>query len=52
MMLVDFHKIGYEDESFIMTYKASQVFHVKDPMFERWYVVLCKETQDFAHEDQ
>jgi len=32
--LVDFQKIGYRDEPFIMVQQASQVFHVKDPTSE------------------
>jgi len=38
--LVDFRKIGYRDEPFIMVQQASKVFYVKDPTSEHWYVVL------------
>jgi len=30
MKFVDFQKIGYRDEPFIMAHQASQVFYVKD----------------------
>ena len=38
--LVDFQKIGYRDEPYIMVQQAIQVFYVKDPTSEHWYVVL------------
>jgi len=38
--LVDFRKIGYRDEPFIMIQQAYQIFYVKDPTSENWYVVL------------
>jgi len=38
--LVNFQKIGYRDEPFIMVQQASQVFYVKDPTSEHWYVVI------------
>ena len=40
MTLVDFRKIGYHDEPFIMGYQASQVFYIQDPTSEHWFVVL------------
>jgi len=40
MTLVDFWKVGYRDEPFIMAQQASQVFYVKDPMSEHWFVAL------------
>jgi len=40
MTLVDFRKIGYHDEPFIMTYQASQVFYIQNPTSEHWFVVL------------
>jgi len=38
--LVDFRKVTYEDEPFIMAYQASQVFYVADLAYENWHVVL------------
>ena len=32
--LVDFRKVGYRDEPFIMAQQASQVFYIKDPVSE------------------
>jgi len=49
--LVDFRKIGYRDEPFIMVQQASQVFYVKDPMSEHWYVVLHRKKQGEAIDD-
>ena len=40
MTRVDFLKVGYKDEPFIMAHQATQVFYVKDPSNERWSVVL------------
>jgi len=40
MTLVDFRKVAYEDEPFIMPYQATQVFYVDDPVSENWHVVL------------
>ncbi|KAG2371826.1 uncharacterized protein HKW66_Vig0239470 [Vigna angularis] len=40
MTLVDFRKVGYREEPFIMAYQASQVFYVKDPASDHWYVAL------------
>ena len=40
MTLVDFRKVGYRDEPFIMVHQASQVFYVKDPASDHWYVAL------------
>jgi len=40
MTFVDFRKIGYHDEPFIMAYQASQVCYIQDPMSEHWFVVL------------
>ena len=35
---MNFRKIGYRDEPFIMVQQASQVFYVKNPTSEHWYV--------------
>ena len=37
---MDFQKIGYWDETFIMVQQASKVFYVKYPTSKHWYVVL------------
>jgi len=39
MTLVDFRKIGYHDEPFIMAHQGSQVFLIQDPTSEHWF--LC-----------
>ncbi|XP_029126195.1 uncharacterized protein LOC114914885 [Cajanus cajan] len=38
--MVDLSKVGHKDEPFIMANQATQVFYVKDPIDERWSVVL------------
>nr|KYP39006.1 hypothetical protein KK1_039716 [Cajanus cajan] len=38
--MVDLSKVGHKDEPFIMANQATQVFYVKDPIVERWFVVL------------
>ena len=38
-------------EPFIMVQQASQVFYVKDPMSEHWYVVLHGKKQREAIHD-
>ena len=48
---MDFRKIGYRDEPFIMVQQASQVFYVKDPTSEHWYVVLHEKKQGEAIDD-
>ena len=40
MTVVDFRKVGYRDEPFIMAQQASQVFYVKDLASEHWFVAL------------
>jgi len=49
--LVDFRKIGYRGEPYIMVQQASQVFYVKDPSSEHWYVVLHGKNQGEAVDD-
>ena len=39
-ILVDLANIGYKKDPFIMAYAAKQVFYVKDPLNERWSVVI------------
>ena len=48
---MDFRKIGYRDEPFIMVQQASQVFYVKDPTSEHWYVVLHEKKQGEVIDD-
>jgi len=48
---VDFRNIGYRDEPFIMVQQASQVFYVKDPTSEHWYVILHRKKQGEAIDD-
>jgi len=51
MTLIDFRKVAYEDESFIMAYQSSQVFYVADPASENWHVVLhSKKETNNEHE--
>ena len=38
--LVDFNKVGYVDDPFILAKQATQVFYVTDPSDDRWSVVL------------
>jgi len=52
MTLVDFRKIGYHDEPFIMAYQASQVFYIQDPTSEHWFVVLHGKKQHYDPEDE
>ena len=47
---MDFKKIGYRDEPFIMVQQESQFFYVKDPMSEHWYVILHGKKQKEAIE--
>ena len=51
MTLVDFRKIGYHDEPFIMAHQASQVFYIQDPTSDHWFVVLHGKTQHNDPED-
>jgi len=48
---VDFRKIGYRDEPFIMVQQPSQVFYVKDPTSEHWYAVLHGKKQGETIDD-
>jgi len=49
--LVDFRKVGYQDEPFIMAQKTSQVFYVKDPTSECWFVALQGKKQFDPNEE-
>ena len=40
MTLVDFRKVGYRDEPFIMAQQASQFFYIKNHVSEHWFVAL------------
>ena len=48
---MDFQKIGYRDEPFIMVQQVSQVFYVKDPTSEHWYVILHGKKQGKTIDD-
>ncbi len=48
---MDFQKIGYPDELYIIIQQASQVFYVKDPMSEHWSVILHEKKQGDAIDD-
>ena len=47
--LVDLKKVGYKDDTFIMTVQARQVFYVEDPYDSRWVVVLQGRTISTSH---
>jgi len=47
--LVNFRKIGYRDETFIMVQQASQVFYVKNPTSKHCYVVLHRKKTRGGH---
>ena len=49
--LVDLKKLAYQNESFIMTEQAKQVFYVQDPCDERWSVILHEKTIGLNLED-
>ncbi|XP_078154143.1 uncharacterized protein LOC144549298 [Carex rostrata] len=38
--LVDFNKVGYVDDPFILAKQATQIFYVTDPSDARWSIVL------------
>ena len=40
MCIRDSARIGYKEDPFIMAYQAKQVFYVKDPLNEKWSVVI------------
>ena len=37
---VDFNRVGYKDEPFILASQAQQVFYVPDPVDKKWSIVL------------
>jgi len=43
--------VGYRDEPFIMAQQASQVFYVKDPATEHWFVALHGKKQIDPNEE-
>ncbi len=55
-MRVNFNKLGYQDEPFILASQAQQVFYVTDPTDMNWSIVLLSnkkivnEIDDEAHE--
>jgi len=40
MTLIEFWRVEYQDEPFIMAYEASQVFYVVDIASKNWHVVF------------
>ncbi|KAK1359295.1 hypothetical protein POM88_020707 [Heracleum sosnowskyi] len=38
--LVDFSRVGYEDDPFIFATQVKQVFYIRDPADSRWSIVL------------
>ena len=49
--LVDLKKLAYQNDPFIMTEQAKQVFYVQDPCDERWSIVLHGKTIGVNVED-
>jgi len=43
--------VGYQDEPFIMAQQTSQVFYVKDPASEHWFIALHGEKQNDVNEE-
>lgn len=39
-MKVDFNRVGYKDEPFILASQAEQVFYATDPADVKWSIVL------------
>jgi hypothetical protein len=50
--LVDFCRLSYTDEPFIMASQAKKVFYVKEPFNERWSVVLQGKNVHSSDENQ
>lgn len=40
---VDFNRVGYRDEPFILPSQARQVFYVTDPANEKWSIVILND---------
>ena len=49
--LVDLKKIAYQNDLFIMTEQAKQIFYIQDPSDERWSMVLHGKTLGVNNED-
>jgi len=49
--LVDFKKLAYQNEPFIMEEQTKHVFYVQDPCDERWSMVLHRKTTGVNLED-
>lgn len=45
--LVNFNRIGYKHDSFILANQAKQVFYVKDSLDSQWSVVLATPTREY-----
>nr|KYP34028.1 hypothetical protein KK1_045064 [Cajanus cajan] len=51
-MQVNFNKVGYKDEPFILASQAQQVFYVTDPIDANWSIVLLtNKINDHQNED-
>jgi len=51
-MLVNFNKVGYKDEPFILASQAQQIYYVTDPVDENWSIVLLtNKINDHHNED-
>ena len=51
MTLVDFCKMSYRDEPFIMTHQPSQLFYVKNAASQHWFVALQGKRQIDVNEE-
>lgn len=47
MTLVNFNKIGFKDDSFILASQAQQVFYVSDPNDRNWSIVLPMPSKEY-----
>ena len=48
---VNFSKLGYKDEPFILSSQAQQVFYVNDPVDMNWSIVLLSNKQNVNESD-
>jgi hypothetical protein len=48
---VDFNRLGYEHDPFILAKQAKQVFYVLDPADKKWHVVLSGKRRIVGVED-
>jgi len=50
-MLVNFNKVGYKDEPFILASQAQQIFYVTDPVDVNWSIVLLSNKINEHHNE-